>query len=300
MGRPQGTGPAARHAYPFPLRSALGERVYPKQVNRVNEYDINLARKRLQHVVESAVTMLRDELTNPDYPGIVCALGGDIVSGNIHEELRETNDRPVLECVVDAEEHLGRAIATLAEEFGRVFVPCVVGNHGRMDKKPRAKNGVADNLEWIIYEHLRKRFENDDRVTVVVPTSFDCLYRVQGWTYLLTHGDQFRGGTGITGPLLPWKRGDQKKRQVYEATDQAYDILMMGHWHQAAMLPGTIIVNGSLKGYDEYAFKSGFEYQAPQQTLWITDPKHGIWYWQPVDADEVSELPARSWVEVAA
>lgn len=277
-----------------------GEKVYRNQVNGVNSYDLPTAQKRLETVTQSALGLLLDDLSRPDYPGIVCALGGDIVSGNIHEELRESNDAPVLEQCTDAEKYLGKTISTLADEFGRVFVPCVVGNHGRLDKKPRAKNGVQDNLEWIIYEFLRKRFEDDDRVTVQVPTGFDCLYKVHGHTYLLTHGDQFRGGTGITGPLLPWKRGDQKKRAVYEATDQPYDTLMMGHWHSAAMLPGTIIVNGSLKGYDEYAFRSGFEFQPPQQTLWITDPKHGIWYWQPVDAEELPDVPQREWISVAA
>jgi len=277
-----------------------GERVYPKQVNGVNEYSLSIARERLRHVVESSIRLLRDELARPDYPGIVCALGGDIVSGNIHEELRESNLLPVLGQCSDAESHIARAIQTLADEFGRVFVPCVVGNHGRLDRKPRAKNGVADNLEWLIYEFLRKRFRDDKRVTIVVPTAFDCLYSVHGWRYLLTHGDQFRGGSGITGPLLPWKRGDQKKRAVYEATDQPYDILMMGHWHQAAILPGTIIVNGSTKGYDEYAFKTGYEFQPPQQTLWITDPKHGVWYWQTVDAEERSAPAGREWIEVAA
>jgi len=277
-----------------------GERVYANQVNGVNRYDLGIARERLQRITETAMSLLLDELARPDYPGIICALGGDIVSGNIHEELRESNDAPVLEQCADAEKHLGQVIATLADEFGRVFVPCVVGNHGRLDRKPRAKNGVKDNLEWIIYEFLRKRFEDDNRVTVIVPTAFDCLYAVHGHRYLMTHGDQFKGGTGITGPLLPWKRGDQKKRQAYGAVDQSYDTLIMGHWHQAAMLPGTIIVNGSLKGWDEYSFRMGFEFQPPQQTLWITDPKHGIWYWQPVDAEDQPNAEKREWITVAA
>lgn len=277
-----------------------GEVVFSKQVNGVNHYDLPTARNRLRHTTEAFLSLCYDELSRPDYPGVVMPLGGDCISGNIHEELRETNDAAVLECVADVEDHIARSIMTVAKEAKNVFVPCVVGNHGRMDRKPRAKNGVVDNLEWLVYEMLRKRFASSENITVIVPNSFDCLYTVHGHRYLMTHGDQFKGGSGITGPLLPWKRGQQKKAAVYSAVDQDFDFLIMGHWHQAALLPGGIIVNGSLKGYDEYAFRMGFEFQLPQQVMWITDPKHGIWYWQPINCDSVSAPPSRSWVEVAA
>lgn len=280
-----------------------GETVFSDQVGGVNQYDIGIARDRLKTTVNTFMTMLRDELAHPDYPGVVCALGGDMISGNIHEELRETNGLRVLEQCSDIESHLAAVLSTLADDFKRVFVPCVVGNHGRMDKKPRAKNGVADNLEWVVYEFLRKRFHDDPRISIRVSPGFDYRYNVHGHRYLLTHGDQFKGGSGITGPLLPWKRGDQKKRQAYNATNRSYDTLHMGHWHQAAQLPageGWIFVNGSTKGFDEYSLRMGFDFQPPQQTMWITDPKHGPWFWQPINCDEIPEPPQPTWVEIEA
>ena len=275
-----------------------GERVFPVQVNGSNEYNLVIARERLKRVITSSVRLLRDYLTGGEYDGFVLPLGGDMVSGNIHEELRETNDAQILACVVDLYENLVAAIELLADEFGRVFVPCVVGNHGRLDKKPRAKGASRDNFEWILYQFLYKHFKSDKRVTIVVSESLDYLYKVHNTTYLLTHGDQFRGGSGISGPMTPWALGDHRKRKRQDAINQPYDVMIFGHWHQLFWGNGTFICNGSLKGYDEYAFRSNFSFQAAMQALWVTHPDKGITFQMPVLADEVSTPEPTSWVSV--
>jgi hypothetical protein len=55
----------------------------------------------------------------------------------------------------------------------------------------------------------------------------------------------------------------------------------MGHWHQYLPTP-YLIVNGSTKGYDEYAFINNFQFEPPQQALAIVAPKHGITFHAPV------------------
>lgn len=277
-----------------------GERVFPSQVNGTNEYSLEIARQRLRRVFESTVRLLRDYLVGGEYDGFVLPLGGDMVSGNIHEELRETNDAQVLTCVADLLENLVAGIDLLANEFGRVFVPCVVGNHGRLDKKPRAKGAVRDNFEWILYHYLAKHFANDDRVTVVVSESLDYMYRVHNTTYLLTHGDQFRGGSGISGPMTPWALGDHRKRKRQDAINKPYDVMIFGHWHQLFWGNGGFLCNGSLKGYDEYAFRNNFPFQAPMQALWVTHPDKGITFQMPVLADKVVKPGQTNWVSIPA
>lgn len=275
-----------------------GETVYPEQINGINKYNLTIAHDRLARTFKQTVRLLRDYLAEGQYDGIVVALGGDMLSGNIHDEIRETNEANVLACVADLHDHMVAGIELLANEFGRVFVPCVVGNHGRLDKKPRAKGAVRDNFEWIFYHYLAKHFANDDRVTVVVSESLDYLYRIHNHTYLLTHGDQFRGGTGIAGPMTPWALGDHKKRKRQDAINQPYDTMIFGHWHQLFWGNGSFICNGSLKGYDEYAFRFNFSVQPAMQALWITHPEHGITFQMPVLADESPVCAERNWVSV--
>lgn len=190
-------------------------------------------------------------------------------------------------CVLDLLDHLCGTIDALKREFGRVYVPCVTGNHGRHDRKPRAKNAVVDNYEWVLYQFLARHYAGDDDVHIQVAESTDIVYSVQGRRYLLTHGDQFQGGTGISGPLVPWSLGDARKRSRQQQINDPYDTMIFGHWHQLAWGPGDKwIANGSLKGYDEYASRSNFGFEAPQQALWVTHPQHGITFRMGVRADD--------------
>lgn len=279
-----------------------GERVFRNQTNGMNAYDMATARKRLERVVQTAIQLLRDEFVKPDYPGLVVLLGGDMLSGNIHEELRETNDVPVLPAMIDLYDNLQAALDLLADEFGRLCVFSVTGNHGRIDKKPRAKFGAADNYEWLLYEMLASRYADDDRMRFINAPGLDLHFQIYNHRYLLNHGDRaFRGGSGITGPYLPWMRGHQKKQQQYRPVGLDYDTLCIGHWHNLNFLAqNSIIVNGSLKGMDEWTMSMGFEYQTPEQAMWLTHPTHGITYPFSVHAEEPPASAAAEWVSWAA
>jgi hypothetical protein len=131
------------------------------------------------------------------------------------------------------------------------------------------------SFDWLLYCFLAKHFEGDKRVTFLIPDGPDAYYKIYGHRYLLTHGDQFRGGDGMIGALGPIIRGDHKKRSRNSQIDMGYDTLLLGHWHQYIHLT-RLIVNGSLKGYDEYAYSNNFPFEQPQQALWLTHPKYGI------------------------
>ena len=57
-----------------------------------------------------------------------------------------------------------------------------------------------------------------------------------------------------------------------------------------------LIVNGSLKGYDEYAYANNFGYEPPRQALWITHPTHGITFSCAVNVERKKELKKTEWV----
>lgn len=271
------------------------EVVDPSQIGGVNEFNLEIAHRRSRRLIEITIDLLNNHMVNPDYPGIVFALGGDMVSGNIHEELLATNEVEIMPTVIDLFGVLTWCITTLADQFGRVFVPCVSGNHGRDTYKIRAKGRNHTSFDWLLYCFLAKRFEGDKRVSFLIPNGPDALYSVFGHRYLLTHGDQFRGGDGMIGALGPIIRGDHKKRSRQTQIGATYDTMLLGHWHQLIQLQ-RLIVNGSLKGYDEYAFSNNFGYEVPRQALWITHPMHGITFSMPVNVDEPKPARSPDWV----
>jgi hypothetical protein len=138
-------------------------------------------------------------------------------------------------------------------------------------------------------------------VTLYIPNGPDANYKIYNHRYLLTHGDQFRGGDGMIGALGPIIRGDHKKRSRNNQVDLGYDTLVIGHFHQLIQMQ-RVIVNGSLCGYNEYAWNNNFGFEPPKQALWITHPAHGITFQFPVlvDASKTktytsSETPWVSW-----
>lgn len=261
------------------------EVVNPAEIEFLNEYNHDIAVKRAAHTFETTGDLLLNHMAGAYYDGIVVALGGDMLSGNIHAELRETNSAPITESILTCSEHIAQGIRTLAKEFPQVYVPCVVGNHGRYDRKPRMKGRVQENYDWLVYQLIARDLRDLQNVRVHVSEAADVQYDLYGHVYRLTHGDQFRGGDGIAGKWPTLFRGDFKKRKRSVKTGGGgYNTLMMGHWHSYGVLDG-LIVNGSLKGYDEYAYIANFDYEPPTQGLWCTHPDYGMTAQWPVYSD---------------
>lgn len=273
-----------------------GEMVAPAEIAFANEYDIPIAHKRARKLVNTTMDLLFNRLRDPNYPGVVFALGGDMLSGTIHEELVITNEQPIMPTIVDLLGVLVWCVDTLLSRFPAIFLPCVTGNHGRTTRKPVAKERATTNYDWLIYQLLALHYQNDKRVQFHIPDGSDALYRVYDHRFLLTHGDQFRGGDGVTGALMPIMRGRHKKASRDSSIGAPWDTIIMGHWHQLMQLPH-LIVNGSLKGLDEYAYQCNFGFERAAQALWINHPQHGIAYQMPVYVDEgKARTPANNWV----
>jgi len=290
--------PKAKHSPGVPTLLASdwhwGEVVDPGQINGVNKFNLKIAHARAKKLVERTIDLLKNHMVNPSYPGIVFDLGGDMVSGDIHDELKESNELATIPTVLDLLEVLCACIRSLADAFGHVHLPCVTGNHGRNTFKIRAKGRVHTSYDWLLYCLLEREFKGDKRVSFQVSNGPDCSYSIFGHRYLLTHGDQFRGGDGMVGALGPILRGDHKKRSRNGQIGLEFDTMILGHWHQYCHL-GRVIVNGSLVGYNEYANAGNFGFEQPKQALWITHPRHGITFAMPVVLEDAPKKGGK-WV----
>lgn len=262
-----------------------GERVDPDQTGGMNKFNRAVARVRFQRLVSVLIDLCFNHDATPDYPGIVLGLLGDMITGAIHDDLRETNDGPVQISLLELQEVLIWGIQTLADKFGKVFIPCVVGNHGRETLKPRAKNRVFTSYEWNLYCQLELYFRNDndykDRVQFFIPHETDAYFTVLGHRFLATHGDSLgvKGGDGIIGALGPIARGAIKVGNSEKQIGRDFDTLLIGHYH--TYIPRSratrVIANGCLIGYNEYA-RTGLRvpYSPPSQALWNVHQKYGV------------------------
>jgi len=251
------------------------ETVVPEQINHVNAYNRDIAVERLKLCFEKTTSLLFDYMHKPQYDYCTVILGGDMLSGNIHEELRETNTTPVALSILHLLDHLIAGLTMLHNRFGKLYIPCVVGNHGRIDKKPRAKNRAYESFEFFLYHFLAKHFKSESGIHIDIADGAFHPFKTYNTRYLLAHGDQARGGSGIAGALSPLMLMDHRTRKRAMAIDQPYDLLLLGHWHQLMSVKG-MRINGSGKGYDEWAMSQGFDWELPAQDLWITHPDHAV------------------------
>lgn len=272
----------------------LQEVVRPDEVGGVNEFNHAVAAQRVRNLVQRTVDLCEHHMTGRGYPGIVYAMLGDIITGNIHEELARTNDRTIMQGCIDAFDLNVWVISELAAKFGRVFVPCVPGNHGRSTLKPVMKGRVETSYEWLVYCMLERHFKDAPEIRFLIPTTGDAHFTIYGHRFFATHGDVLgvKGGDGIIGAIGPIMRGRTKTAASEAQVEREFDTLLIGHYHTYMAIPASgLIVNGSLKGYDEYA-RLGLRsrYQRAIQALFFVHPKHGMTYQIPVFVDD---KPAR-------
>lgn len=278
-----------------------GEVVDPDQVNGVNKYNYAIAKTRLFRLYDTTVDLAFNHMgrAKTEYPGIIVCLGGDMIGGDIHEELAATNDRTPHQAVNDLTDILGAGIEKMASSFGKVYVPGVVGNHGRSTKKMRMKNRVYTNYDWSIYCNLARYFRKDKHIHIDVPNGADAFFNSYGVRYMLTHGDSLgvKGGDGIIGAIGPIMRGTIKLGRQTHQIGMDFDELIMCHWHQMLWLPN-VTVNNSLKGFDEYvALGLRAPYSRPSQALFFNHPEHGTTArWEIFLEGRQQAAKARAWV----
>lgn len=276
----------AHHATALLLLSDLhlDEVVDSAEINGLNAYSRAIAHDRLTAVVEGTIELCDRYVAGVELDGIVVAILGDILTGDIHDELARTNEAPVMDSVTHWVPAIASALTRLADAFGAVHVPCVDGNHDRFYRKMQTKQRATSSVAWVIYNWLATVLADDPRITFSITPAPEQVVGIYDTRFLLSHGDGFRSAGGIGGiypSLLKWLH---RKHRQFEATGQPWDVALMGHWHQLLTGPD-FQVNGSLKGFDQYAAAQGFNPEPARQALSIVTPERGITQQLPVYTD---------------
>jgi len=281
--------PASKHiAAPVLLLSDwhFGEVVDPRTMSGYNAYNDEIANVRWERVLHQTPEMLKRHLNGYQMPYLVAALMGDMVSGDIHDELARTNEFTTPETITRWVPRIAAGLRFLADETGidRIVVPCVDGNHDRLDKRTPMKRRAESSFTWLIYHMVAMMLDDDDRFHFAISRSSDVRVPIYDENHLFVHGDGARGGGGIGGIWPPIMRYVTKLRNSQQAQGLPIDHVNMGHWHQYVTGRGWL-VNGSGKGYDEYARRMSFEPERPQQALYAVAPDRGIIFNAPVQAE---------------
>lgn len=209
---------------------------------------------------------------------------GDMLSGDIHDELAITNDRPTAEAAVD----FAHDTAVWLEEFVPLVTPVaagpvievagVPGNHPRATRKPAAKQ-AHNNADWLTYKMIELYHRANPAFRFNLRRgSFNIATACDRWRCLLMHGDGIR----TTMPGVPWGgviRRITTLEQQFAKAEQPIDYVALGHFHTANALDGVkarTFLNGSVKGPDEYSLKQFGSGRDACQILLTYHPRRGV------------------------
>ena len=265
-----------------------GEVVRAEEINGLNAFDIAICRRRLRRMFAASIDILPRWASDCRLEGIVNAINGDLISGDIHEDLRETNELASLDQSEFVTDELIAGITHQAKAFDRVDAYFTIGNHGRQTHKTRAKRTAALNYDNMIGKQVARHFATDKRVTIHVSPSRDCEYSILGHRVLQTHGDQGGGGgQGFAGPVLPVLRNAKKIEHKSAQTRNFYDIILTGHRHVSTHPTRKHFGNGSVPGYNEFASSILADPEPPMQWLLLITEKWGVRERLPIVLDEL-------------
>lgn len=244
------------------------EVVRPESVNGLNEFNLAIAEQRIGRFFDGVLKLTEIERRGIPIKNLVLVLGGDLMTGYIHEELQESNSLSPVQTVIWLRDRILAGMARLKAEgeFERIIVPCCYGNHGRTTRKPRFSTGAANSYEWLLYQVLAKHApEFEWHIAEGYHTYLD----VFGRTIRIHHGDGLRYEGGIGGLTIPlekaiaaWNKG------------RVADLDIFGHWHTQQQAPKWCS-NGSLIGHSAFSVQIKAPFEPPMQTFFLLDAKRG-------------------------
>ena len=250
----------------------VGEVVSAEETNNLGAYDTNIFRERLDRWTNNLLRLIELRRERLYLPSLSLFLLGDIVGGEIHDELTNTNDANIVEQVIIAAQSLSESVLALAPHFEEIEISCVVGNHGRMAKKPYYKQKQIKNFDYLTYKMMELTLANQKNVKFHIPDSFWTMREVLGTRFLLIHGDGNISTSGV--PYYGIERAYGRLVDLI-GKDIPFDRIVMGHFHEI-IYTNRYIINGSFKGADEFSIGRLYRGSLPEQLVMYVHPVNGI------------------------
>ena len=250
----------------------IGEVVSAEETNNLSEYDSEKFVERLHIWTEKVIGLTELRRSRMHVPNLELFMLGDVVSGDIHEELSNTNDVNVVEQVVSAVYHLSGVLLTLCQNFEQVNVAVVAGNHGRMKRKPYFKAKQISNWDYLIGLMLALNLRNQPNLSWHIPDTHWTVRDVLGTRFLLMHGDGIMSWNGIPHYGIQRMVG---RLMTLVGRDMPIDRIVMGHFHDPVDTE-RYHINGNFKGGDEYSIGKMHVSGRPSQTMLYVHPENGV------------------------
>lgn len=130
-----------------------GEVVRSEETMGMNEFNMTIMNRRLGLLARKVIELVELRRTSLYIPKLEVAMEGDMLSGEIHDELIRTNVGHMMTISVRVAFLLAQMLAFMSPHFEAINVRCVVGNHPRLFKKVYWKEKYI-NWDYTTYQWM--------------------------------------------------------------------------------------------------------------------------------------------------
>lgn len=216
-----------------------------------NYYDTNVAKER----AEQLVVKTQSYILSLGITDLIVEINGDMCEGMIHIGNRVASEESVVEQIINVSKLLSKCILSLKPYVNSIKVVTTLGNHGRLTPNRKEQADERENFEMLIPEFLRLTLGDD--IHIVTSQGLDFVkYEFDNKIICLSHGHHDKAKSAIDNMI-----------RVYKVVP---DEIHLGHWHHMSDLNDSnihVVVNGSIKGVDDFGLKATRCTTQPSQNL---------------------------------
>ena len=216
-----------------------------------NYYDTNVAQLR----AEQLVAKTQSYILSLGITDLIVEINGDMCEGMINIGNRVASEESVVEQIINVSKLLSKCILSLKPYVNSIKVVTTLGNHGRLTPNRKEQADERENFEMLIPEFLRLTLGDD--VPIVTSQGLDFVkYEFDDKIICLSHGHHDKAKSAIDNMI-----------RVYKVVP---DEIHLGHWHHMSDLNDSnihVVVNGSIKGVDDFGLKATRCTTQPSQNL---------------------------------
>jgi len=244
------------------------------------DYNSDVLEKRIEQYTEKLIEITEIQRMDHNVDNLHVWLLGDIVEGEeIFPGQAHLIDSGLYRQVgINGPRILSKFLTTALQNFKKVHVVGVIGNHGAVGGKMRKQHDPETNMDRLLYKIVELMFDKEDRITFNIPDgagerNWYAIDNVGSYSSLLIHGDQLPSPTSYHGyykKVMGWKDG---------AIPDHFDDVFMGHYHQQfKMTIGSTMlrISGSPESHNTYAQEFFSSMSRPCQHLMYIHPEHGV------------------------
>lgn len=230
-----------------------GEVVDLDSTGGVYKYNPEIAAERYDHTVNEAIQLGREHRIGE----LVVILGGDMISGNIHDDLNRTNESMIVNQTLEMSEIVAGGMDKISSAFKLIRALSVSGNHPRLEKIPHFKHKQTENMDYMLDAIVQLMTKKQDNLEWLTRKSFWNNFEVEGRRFLTMHGDtnKQQNSMGISFYAIE-KELRKYMGLVNDGTMPHFHDMIGHHQHTLAAIPvggAMYYLNGSGKGGDEYS-----------------------------------------------